>query len=62
MEIGKPTSALEIHQHIVSFLQKPDPVILDVGCYEGADSLRFLRLAQRLSFTASSRPPGDCSR
>ncbi|WP_439375482.1 FkbM family methyltransferase [Bradyrhizobium sp. DASA03120] len=37
-------SALEIHQHIVSLLQKPDPVILDIGCYDGADSLRFLRL------------------
>jgi len=38
------TSASGVHQHIVSFLQKTDPVILDIGCYEGDHSLRFLEL------------------
>ncbi|TWB89323.1 fucosyl-beta-1,4-N-acetylglucosamine oligosaccharide 2-O-methyltransferase NoeI [Bradyrhizobium macuxiense] len=44
METREPASALEVHQRIVSFLQKPDPVILDIGSYDGTDSLRFLQL------------------
>ncbi|WP_407175503.1 FkbM family methyltransferase [Bradyrhizobium sp. STM 3562] len=39
-----PISPLEVHRQIASFLDKPDPVILDIGCYDGSDTLRFLRL------------------
>lgn len=35
---------LTVHEHIVSLLNKPDPVILDVGCNDGSDSESFLRL------------------
>jgi 2-O-methyltransferase len=35
---------LTVHEHIVSLLQKPDPVILDIGCNDGTDTQSFLRL------------------
>ncbi len=35
---------LTVHEHIVSLLQKPDPVILDIGCNDGTDAQCFLRL------------------
>ncbi len=35
---------LTVHEHIVSLLQKPDPVILDIGCNDGTDTQCFLRL------------------
>ncbi|WP_082905714.1 MULTISPECIES: FkbM family methyltransferase [Bradyrhizobium] len=33
-----------VHEHIISLLQKPDPVILDIGCNDGTDSRCFLEL------------------
>ncbi len=35
---------MEIHQHIVSLLEKSDPVILDIGCNDGTDTQHFLNL------------------
>ncbi|WP_275945188.1 hypothetical protein [Aminobacter anthyllidis] len=29
--VGEPASPLKLHRQIVSLLQKPDPVILDIG-------------------------------
>ncbi|MCS3764673.1 precorrin-6B methylase 2 [Bradyrhizobium centrosematis] len=59
MEIRQPTSALEVHQHIVCSLQKQDPVILDIGCYDGADSLHCLRLCPEAQlYWFEPDPPG----
>lgn len=58
MEIRQPTSALEVHQHIVCSLQKQDPVILDIGCYDGADSLHCLRLCPEAQLYWFEPAPG----
>ncbi|QPB24669.1 FkbM family methyltransferase [Rhizobium sp. 007] len=42
--LREPASSLKVHRQIVSLLQKPDPVILDIGCNDGTDTRRFLRL------------------
>ncbi|MCA1494568.1 FkbM family methyltransferase [Ensifer sp. NBAIM29] len=42
--IRTPTSSLKVHRQIVSLLEKPDPVILDIGCNDGSDARRFLQL------------------
>ncbi|WP_283812797.1 FkbM family methyltransferase [Bradyrhizobium cytisi] len=34
----------EVHQHILSLLKKPDPIILEIGCNDGADAGHFLKL------------------
>ncbi|WP_445219912.1 FkbM family methyltransferase [Bradyrhizobium sp. Pa8] len=35
---------LEVHHQIVSLLENPSPVILDIGSYDGTDARRFLQL------------------
>ncbi|NGO52995.1 FkbM family methyltransferase [Allomesorhizobium camelthorni] len=40
-------SSLKVHRHIVSLLQKPDPIILDIGCNDGTDTQRFLSLCPK---------------
>jgi len=43
--MGKePMSSAEVHRHIISLLQKPNPVILDIGCNDGTDTKHFLKL------------------
>jgi len=39
-----PVCDLNVHRQIVSLLDKPDPVIFDIGCNDGSDAQRFLRL------------------
>ncbi|MGY3622339.1 FkbM family methyltransferase [Bradyrhizobium sp. USDA 10063] len=43
----EPASSLDVHQHIISLLQRPDPVILDIGCNDGTDTRHFLRLCPK---------------
>ncbi|MEY9162316.1 SAM-dependent methyltransferase [Sinorhizobium fredii] len=61
--IGKPTSSLKVHRQIVSLLEKPDPVILDIGCNDGSDARRFLQLrpkAQLFCFEPDPRAAARC--
>ncbi|MCP1838206.1 FkbM family methyltransferase [Bradyrhizobium sp. USDA 4524] len=44
MEKQPVSSSVEVHQHIISLLQKPNPVILDIGCNDGTDTQHFLTL------------------
>lgn len=44
LDCMRVSALLTVHEHIVSLLNKPDPVILDVGCNDGSDSESFLRL------------------
>ncbi|CCD87685.1 Nodulation protein noeI (2-O-methyltransferase) [Bradyrhizobium sp. ORS 285] len=37
-------SSVEVHKDILSLLKKPNPVILDIGCNDGTDTLAFLDL------------------
>ncbi|PDT05469.1 FkbM family methyltransferase, partial [Rhizobium sp. M1] len=39
-----PVCELNVHRQIVSLLDKPNPVIFDIGCNDGSDAQRFLRL------------------
>lgn len=54
-----PVCDLNVHRQIVSLLDKPDPVIFDIGCNDGSDAQRFLRLlpgAQLYCFEPDPRP------
>ncbi|SJM32025.1 2-O-methyltransferase NoeI (fragment) [Mesorhizobium delmotii] len=44
--VREPVSSLKLRRQIVSLLQKPNPVILDI-CNDGTDTRRFLRLCPR---------------
>ncbi|HEV2900226.1 MAG TPA: FkbM family methyltransferase [Pseudaminobacter sp.] len=55
-------SSLTIHRHIVSLLQKPDPVILDIGCNDGTDSRRFLRLCPKAQLYCFEPDPRAAAR
>ncbi|WP_376741467.1 FkbM family methyltransferase [Sinorhizobium psoraleae] len=55
-------SSLNVHRQIVSLLQKPDPVILDIGCNDGTDTRRFLRLCPKAKFYCFEPDPRAAAR
>ncbi|NRP75981.1 2-O-methyltransferase NoeI [Ensifer psoraleae] len=54
--------SLNSHRQVVSLLQKPDPVILDIGCNDGTDTRRFLRLCPKAKFYCFEPDPRAAAR
>lgn len=55
-------STLKVHRQIVELLQKPDPVILDIGCNDGTDTRRFLRLCPKAQLYCFEPDPRAAAR
>ncbi|WP_349253296.1 FkbM family methyltransferase [Bradyrhizobium sp. CB3481] len=53
---------LNIHGHIISLIQKPDPVILDIGCNDGTDSQCFLFLCPKAQLYCFEPDPRAATR
>ncbi|WP_430981679.1 FkbM family methyltransferase [Mesorhizobium ciceri] len=60
--VREPVSSLKLHRQIVSLLQKPNPVILDIGCNDGTDTRRFLRLCPRAQLYCFEPDPRAAAR
>nr|WP_192180199.1 FkbM family methyltransferase [Mesorhizobium amorphae] len=60
--VREPISSLEVHRQIVSLLQKPNPVILDIGCNDGTDTRRFLRLCPKAQLYCFEPDPRAAAR
>ncbi|KRR23285.1 methyltransferase [Bradyrhizobium sp. CCBAU 051011] len=58
----EPTSSLTVHQQIVGLLQKPDPVILDIGCNDGTDTRKFLELCPQAQLYCFEPDPRAAAR
>ncbi|XSC42287.1 FkbM family methyltransferase [Bradyrhizobium sp. RDT10] len=58
----EPTSSLTVHQQIVSLLQKPDRVILDIGCNDGTDARKFLELCPQAQLYCFEPDPRAAAR
>nr|WP_281035189.1 FkbM family methyltransferase [Mesorhizobium tamadayense] len=58
----EPISSLKVHRQIASLLQKPDPVILDIGCNDGTDTRRFLRLCPKAKLYCFEPDPRAATR
>ncbi|KRR06458.1 methyltransferase [Bradyrhizobium jicamae] len=53
---------VNVHEHIISLIQKPDPVILDIGCNDGTDSECFLRLRPKAQLYCFEPDPRAAAR
>ncbi|SIT54836.1 Nodulation protein noeI [Mesorhizobium prunaredense] len=60
--VREPVSSLKLRRQIVSLLQKPNPVILDIGCNDGTDTRRFLRLCPRAQLYCFEPDPRAAAR
>ncbi len=58
----EPISSLKVHRQIVELLQKPNPVILDIGCNDGTDTRRFLRLCPKAQLYCFEPDPRAAAR
>ncbi|PVE20314.1 methyltransferase [Microvirga sp. KLBC 81] len=58
----EPASSLKVHQHIISLLQKPNPVVLEIGCNDGTDTRRFLRLCPKAQLYCFEPDPRAAAR
>ncbi|MBO4228425.1 FkbM family methyltransferase [Bradyrhizobium neotropicale] len=54
--------SLTVHRRIVSLLQKPDPVILDIGCNDGTDTRKFLELCPQAQLYCFEPDPRAAAR
>ncbi|OWK25875.1 methyltransferase, partial [Rhizobium yanglingense] len=60
--VREPASSLKVHRQIVSLLHKPNPVILDIGCNDGTDTRRFLRLCPKAQLYCFEPDPRAAAR
>ncbi|MER9256728.1 FkbM family methyltransferase [Mesorhizobium sp. M0598] len=62
IHMQEPISSLKVHRHIVSLLQKTDPVVLDIGCNDGTDTRRFLSLCPKAQLYCFEPDPRAAAR